>query len=98
MSIDLNDKIIYILSMGSFKIFFYALLFYVIYKIIRFFSSLNKHSSSSQPKQKISGKMVHDKICNTYLPEEDAIKEIRNGHEYFFCSETCRQKFLQNTN
>jgi YHS domain-containing protein len=84
--------------MGLYRIFFYALLFYVIFKLVRFFSSLNKRSRSSQPKQKVSGKMVHDKICNTYLPVEDAIKEIHNGNEYFFCSETCRQKFLQNKN
>jgi len=84
--------------MSLYRILFYALLFFVIYKIARFFSSLNKRISSSQPKQKDSGKMVHDKICNTYLPIEDAIKEIHNGTEYFFCSETCRQKFLQNKN
>jgi len=84
--------------MSLYRIFFYALLFFVIYKIARFFSSLNKRISSSHPKQKASGKMVHDNICNTYLPIEDAIKEIHNGNEYFFCSETCRQKFLQNKN
>jgi len=84
--------------MSLYRIFFFALLFFVIYKITRFFSSLNKRISSSPPKQKASGKMVHDKICNTYLPIEDAIKEIHNGNEYFFCSETCRQKFLQNKN
>ena len=39
--------------------------------------------------------MVKDEICNTYLPQEDAIKELKEGKEYFFCSKECHQKFLE---
>jgi len=39
--------------------------------------------------------MVKDEICNTYLPKEDAIKEIYQGKEYYFCSKECQQKFLE---
>lgn len=39
--------------------------------------------------------MVKDEMCNTYLPEEDAIKEKYNGKMHYFCSEECRKKFLQ---
>jgi len=39
--------------------------------------------------------MVKDEICNTYLPKEDAIKEVYQGKEYYFCSNECRQKFLE---
>jgi len=39
--------------------------------------------------------MIKDEICNTYLPKEDAVKEIHEGKEYFFCSQECRRKFLE---
>jgi YHS domain-containing protein len=39
--------------------------------------------------------MVKDETCNTYLPKDEAIREMYQGQEFFFCSEECRQKFLQ---
>jgi YHS domain-containing protein len=81
--------------LGILRIIFYALLAYVIYWIIRFFSSLNKGLKSPPSPQKLSGKMVKDEICDTYLPKEDAKKEIIQGEEYYFCSDACRQKFLE---
>ncbi|HNT00686.1 MAG TPA: YHS domain-containing protein [Candidatus Saccharicenans sp.] len=39
--------------------------------------------------------MVKDEICNTYIPEDEALKEVKGGHTYYFCSEACRQKFIQ---
>jgi YHS domain-containing protein len=39
--------------------------------------------------------MVKDEMCNTYLPQEDAIKEIYEGKEYYLCSKECQQKFLE---
>jgi len=38
--------------------------------------------------------MVKDEVCNTYIAEDEAIKEIQNGRVYYFCSQECRQKFL----
>lgn len=78
------------------KIILYALLFYVIYKLIRFFSAINRLKKVSKPpKNRPSSMMVKDEMCNTYLPEEDAIKEILEGREYYFCSKECQQKFLE---
>jgi uncharacterized protein len=36
--------------------------------------------------------MVKDDVCNTYIPKEEAIREVRDGRERFFCSEECRRK------
>jgi YHS domain-containing protein len=77
------------------RIILYALLAYIIYKSIRFYQRLSQKSSSAPKSKQISGMMVKDSVCNTYLPKEDAIKEIREGKEYFFCSKECRQKFLE---
>lgn len=77
------------------KIILYALLVYIIYLLIRFFQTLNKVKKSTRPQKPVSNLMVKDHICNTYLPKEEAIKEIYQGKEYYFCSEACRQKFLE---
>ncbi len=39
--------------------------------------------------------MVKDDFCNMYLPREEAIREVRNGKEYFFCSPECRDAFIK---
>lgn len=77
------------------KIILYALLFYVVYRLLRFFSALSRLKKASKPPNPPSGTMVKDDMCNTYLPKEDAIKEIYEGKEYYFCSKECRQKFLE---
>ena len=73
----------------------YALLAFAIYSIVKFFSALNKGNRRPAPKQKTGGIMVKDETCNTYLPKEEAIKELYQGQEFYFCSEECRQKFLE---
>ena len=95
--VDLAHKILYFnyMAQGFLRILLYALLAYIIYKFIRLYQVLTrKNRPSRQPKQ-TSGLMVKDDVCNTYLPQEDALKEIVEGKEYFFCSKECHQKFLE---
>jgi len=80
---------------GFLRIVLYALLAYIIFKFIRLYQTLIKKSKAPPQQKQISGIMVKDEVCNTYLPKEDAIKEIVEGKEYFFCSKECRQKFLE---
>jgi len=81
--------------MNLMKIILYALIVYVIYTVFKIFRIANKAKKSSAPPRIQPGVMVKDEICNTYLPKEEAIKEIHEGKEYYFCSEKCRQKFLE---
>lgn len=80
---------------GLIKVFFYAIFAYIIFQLIRFYQTIKKGMKSPRPSKKLSGIMVKDEICNTYLPKEDAIKEIYQGKEYYFCSKECQQKFLE---
>ena len=80
---------------GFLRIILYTLLAYIVYKSIRFYQKLSQKSHSPPKSKQTSGLMVKDVICNTYLPQEDAIKEIMEGKEYFFCSKECRLKFLE---
>lgn len=74
-----------------------AAIFYLIYQLVRFFQSLGEAASgtgnpgSKSEKKKV---MVKDEVCNTYIPEEEAIKEYREGKTIYFCSEECRQKYF----
>jgi len=80
---------------GIFKVIFYSLLAYTLYLLFRFFRALNKRSNPPRTQKRPSGIMVKDEFCNTYLPKEDAIREVHEGKEYYFCSIDCRQKFLE---
>lgn len=41
--------------------------------------------------------MPRDPVCHMELtPDEGTIKQGYRGMTYFFCSEECRQRFLQN--
>jgi hypothetical protein len=36
--------------------------------------------------------LVRDRICNTFLPRERAIRWMTKGGEEYFCSEKCRKR------
>ncbi len=36
--------------------------------------------------------LVHDSICNTYIPRERALRDVSGGQERFFCSPECRDR------
>jgi len=82
---------------GLVRIIFYAFLVYFGLKIFRFIQALGNRTipTAKRPSKSLSGVMVKDEICQTYLPKEDAIKELKEGKEYFFCSSECQNKFLK---
>ncbi len=42
-----------------------------------------------------AGRMVRDRICNTFLPAESALTLKQDGSLHYFCSSRCRDRFLQ---
>jgi len=80
---------------GFLRIILYALLAYIVFKFIHLYQKISQRSAAPHRPKKQSGLMVKDDVCNTYLPREEAIKEIVEGKEYFFCSKECRVKFLE---
>jgi YHS domain-containing protein len=94
--IDRAERFVYIRFMleGLFRLVFYAFLAYLAYLVFRVYRAATRKRQSPRPPRQIQGVMVKDDICNTYIPREEAIREVRNGQEHFFCSEECRRKFL----
>ena len=40
------------------------------------------------------GELVRDRVCNTFLPRESALRATVAGREEHFCSPTCRDRAL----
>jgi uncharacterized protein len=79
------------------RLIYYAILAYLIYLVIRFFQGLTARSRPpAEPRgAPASGVMVKDEVCNTYVPVENALREVVDGKEHYFCSEECRTKFRE---
>ncbi len=41
-----------------------------------------------------SGRMVRDRICETFLPVEDALSLTAGSTVHYFCSAVCRDRFV----
>ena len=79
------------------KYIFYAILIYVIYRLVSFWHKIGRAASPSPPRssESLSGTMVKDEVCQTYLPQENALREMIDGKEHYFCSAECRRKALE---
>lgn len=80
---------------GLFRLMYYAIVAYIIYSIYQFLKNLGRLRRRPQEAARLSGVMVKDEACETYLPKNEALREVIEGREYFFCSKDCRQKFLE---
>jgi YHS domain-containing protein len=81
---------------GFFRLLYYifwVVLIYSIYRWIR--GAARRVSRPPRTDPRLSGHMVKDETCQTYLPKEEALREMIDGREYFFCSKECRTKFLE---
>lgn len=80
---------------GFFRFLLYILLFYIIYQVIKFFQAAKKiKAKQKKPSASSSQIMVKDEVCQTYLPQDEALSLTYKGQTHYFCSEKCRQKFL----
>jgi len=81
--------------LALFRFVFIVFILYLIYAVVRFFQSIGKAKPSRHEQGQVQGTMVKDEFCNMYLPRDEAVREIRDGKEYFFCSDECRKKFFE---
>jgi len=72
----------------------YLVLAYVAYRLVK---------AIINPKEKISrgenggviDEMVQDPQCKMYIPRREAIEKSISGKNYYFCSQACATKFLE---
>ncbi len=72
----------------------FALIAYVAFLFLRIYLGLKRRrpQTRAQAPGEVQGEMVKDEICGTYIPRDEALREVRDGVEHFFCSEECRRK------
>jgi len=51
-------------------------------------------SNGGEP-SRIDDVMVKDPYCQVYFPKRDALRVHFQGEDLYFCSEACRDKFLE---
>lgn len=58
-----------------------------------------KESLGLQQESPSSGKiaepdtLIQDPVCGTFIPRKEALRMVKDGKEYFFCSEGCLKRF-----
>lgn len=52
-----------------------------------------KQQAPSPPKIKEPDTLLQDPVCGTFIPRREALKLVKDGKEYFFCSEGCLKRF-----
>jgi uncharacterized protein len=79
---------------GLFRLVYYAFTAYLIWSVYRLLTGAARKKAKPAAKPRLSGLMVQDEVCRTYLPKENALRETIDGQERYFCSRECRTKFL----
>lgn len=81
--------------MGFFRFILFLFVAYVVFLFVRIYRGMKRVKTRSRPTRQVRGVMVKDEICDTYIPREEALTEVRGGVEHYFCSEECRRKFRE---
>ena len=46
------------------------------------------------PREPAAVPLVRDPVCGTYLPKERAIRQVAGREVHYFCSDTCKNRWL----
>ncbi len=68
---------------------------YVLYKAARQALSKGEQVHRKKDAGVITAELVEDPVCHTYYPKNDALVAHYEGRTYYFCSEECRRKFME---
>lgn len=77
------------------RFLFILFVLYIIFAVVRFIQAIGRPPGEGKRPPALAGTMVKDEFCNMYLPREEAIREVRDGKEYYFCSRECRDGFMK---
>ena len=80
------------------RLLIYALLIYLGYRAFKAWASPGKRiarPSEQDGLTRVDDVMVKDPFCETYFPEGKGVRGVIEGKTYYFCSATCRDKYLE---
>ena len=83
--------------MGPIRILLLLFLFYMLYRLLTGGrQSDRKEADSGRAKQPLSHDvLVEDPVCHIYIPQGQATTLQEKGMTHYFCSETCRSKYIE---
>lgn len=67
---------------------------FIIRLVLRAFAALVRRSGPAERGPAAGVALVRDRVCNTFLPRERALRAFVAGREEHFCSEACRDRAL----
>jgi uncharacterized protein len=77
------------------------IVFYFLFRIAKWLILSSGNTSEPLPNRQAPVKtedLVEDPYCHTYLPVSQAHQAVIGGKTEFFCSEKCRNHYLQKEN
>ena len=77
------------------RILIYILAIWILVKLLTSFLTKNKTAASKKKKSALGGNMVKDPVCGMYMDPRLAVKHETKTGVFYFCSEKCKDKFLQ---
>ena len=87
------------------RLLIYLALIFLIYYL---FKSLSNALSPNRDKKeeklgtrtrgRIDDELVKDPACGVYVAKRQAIRVRIKGRDYYFCSESCKEKFISSQN
>ncbi len=83
--------------MTPIRIIVLAILLFILYRLItgprrKKFPTLKTGKDDNSTERDI---LVEDPVCHSYVPKKEAIRRVKKGKTYYFCSESCAQTFLK---
>ena len=82
--------------MNPVRIIVLAVLFYLLYRLLfgRKKNNLPKKPAPDRVEPPAQDVLVQDPVCKIYVPKGQALRGKKDGETYYFCSEECRKRFL----
>jgi len=82
---------------GLIRLLALAMLILVGMAIARSLGGALRRKGAARPAAGSEGTMVRDRVCNTFLPRSSAIQARVGQETFYFCSESCRRRFLDDS-
>ncbi|MFO7760128.1 MAG: YHS domain-containing protein [Desulfobia sp.] len=82
--------------MTPLRIIVLALLLFILYRLI--FGPKKKKTCSRSRKGIEAAErdvLVEDPVCHSFVPKKEAIRGVKGGKTFYFCSESCARTFLE---
>ena len=80
-----------------FRILGLVFLTWVFRRVLNFFLGASKSNRAKDNSAIDSKHMVKDPVCGMYMDSRLAVRVDKKSEEFYFCSEECKQKYLNNS-